>query len=85
MRLTITFLVLFYLCLPSTGTGKSFKQALPGYTYEFPRDDFSHDDFRIEWWYYTGNLKDIKNRPFGYQLTFFRVRLQEEQPTDNAS
>ena len=85
MRLIITFLVLFYLCLPSTVIGTSFKKALPGYTYQFPRDDFSHDDYRIEWWYYTGNLKGEKNRSFGYQLTFFRVRLQQEPRSDNAS
>ena len=53
-----------------------FSQALPGYTYQFPRDFYSHDDFRIEWWYYTGNLEEVgTSRPFGYQLTFFRVAL----------
>ncbi len=86
MRLAITFLALF-VSLPATDTQAQkpapFKQALPGYNYQFPRDDFSHDAFRIEWWYYTGNLKDEKNRPFGYQLTFFRVGLDDS--TDNPS
>ena len=85
MRLVITFLVLFYLCLPSIVAGTPYKQALPGYAYQFPLDDFSHDEFRIEWWYYTGNLKDEKNRPFGYQLTFFRVGLEDEKFSDNHS
>jgi predicted secreted hydrolase len=53
----------------------SFRPALPGYEYRFPRDFFSHDDFRIEWWYYTGHLEDTTGRSFGYQLTFFRVAL----------
>ena len=53
-----------------------FSQALPGYVYQFPEDFYSHDDFRIEWWYYTGNLEEVgTSRPFGYQLTFFRVAL----------
>jgi len=53
-----------------------FSQALSGYVYKFPRDFNSHDDFRIEWWYYTGNLEEVgTSRPFGYQLTFFRVAL----------
>ena len=88
MRLVITFLVLFYL-LPSANAEPRkptpFQQALPGYDYQFPRDDFSHDEFRIEWWYYTGNLKDEKGRPFGYQLTFFRVGLDGADPIDNPS
>ena len=56
----------------------AFRQAQPGYSYQFPRDFYSHDDFRIEWWYYTGNLEEIGTaRPFGYQLTFFRVALDK--------
>src|SRR5690349_21091538 len=34
-----------------------FRQAAPGYHYLFPRDHASHDDFRTEWWYYTGHLR----------------------------
>jgi predicted secreted hydrolase len=63
----------------------SFRPALPGYEYQFPRDFFSHDDFRIEWWYYTGHLEDETGRPFGYQLTFFRVALDEKNKVNNAS
>jgi predicted secreted hydrolase len=62
-----------------------YQEALPGYTYQFPRDDFSHDAFRIEWWYYTGNLKSERGRHFGYQLTFFRVGLEGDSPIENAS
>lgn len=51
------------------------RMALPGYQYEFPRDFGAHEDFSIEWWYYTGNLKSKTGRRFGYQLTFFRVGL----------
>jgi len=64
----------------------TFRQALPGYQYEFPRDFYSHDDFRIEWWYYTGNLEVERTaRPFGYQLTFFRVALDEADRNPNPS
>ena len=34
-----------------------YRQALPGYRYQFPRDHFDHPDFRTEWWYYTGNVR----------------------------
>ena len=63
-----------------------FSQVLPGYAYQFPKDFNSHDDFRIEWWYYTGNLEEIETaRPFGYQLTFFRVALNNEGANPNES
>jgi predicted secreted hydrolase len=63
-----------------------FSKALSGYTYQFPRDFYSHDDFRIEWWYYTGNLEEVgTSRPFGYQLTFFRVALDTVDSNPNSS
>ena len=41
----------------------------------FPRDHGSHDEFRSEWWYFTGNLDTADGRHFGFELTFFRVAL----------
>src|ERR1700686_2666906 len=49
-----------------------YRQAAPGYHYSFPRDHFEHRDFRTEWWYYTGNLRDSAGRRFGFELVFFR-------------
>ena len=48
---------------------------------EFPRDHWSHPDYRIEWWYYTGNLEGERGQRFGYQLTFFRVGI-DRVPTN---
>lgn len=62
-----------------------FRLALPGYEYQFPRDFYSHDDFRIEWWYYTGHLEAEPGQSFGYQLTFFRVALDEKNKVNNSS
>jgi predicted secreted hydrolase len=74
-----SLLGLIFMALPvgsqETESVSSFRPALPGYEYRFPRDFYSHDDFRIEWWYYTGHLEDAAGRSFGYQLTFFRVAL----------
>ena len=58
-----------------------FRLALPGYRFQFPRDHGSHPQFRTEWWYYTGHLRDQKNQRFGYQLTFFRTALTPQTPT----
>jgi predicted secreted hydrolase len=41
----------------------------------FPQDFGLHEDFRTEWWYYTGNLQTPEGRPFGFELTIFRVGL----------
>ena len=40
----------------------------------FPADHGPHDEYRTEWWYFTGNINDGNGRRFGYQLTFFRFR-----------
>ena len=52
-----------------------WKQATAGYRFAFPRDHASHPDYKIEWWYYTGNLKAKDGRRFGYQVTWFRVGI----------
>jgi predicted secreted hydrolase len=40
----------------------------------------------FEWRYYTGNLEEVEtNRPFGYQLTFFRVALDAIDSNPNPS
>ncbi len=56
-----------------------FRLALPGYQYQFPRDHGSHDEFRTEWWYYTGHLETAEGRRFGFELTFFRRGIPPDQ------
>ena len=58
---------------PSLKPQAPWKEATAGYTYAFPRDHAAHPDYKIEWWYYTGNVKAADGRRFGYQVTFFRV------------
>jgi predicted secreted hydrolase len=52
-----------------------YRVAVPGYRYEFPRDNFNHPDFQTEWWYYTGNVKAEDGHEFGFELAFFREGL----------
>jgi len=59
----------------------AYRQAVPGYHYAFPRDHFEHPEFRTEWWYYTGNLRDADGKRFGFELVFFR----EGQERDDAN
>lgn len=69
----LLILVCWFWIVPIiSADSSSFTQAREGYRYQFPRDHGSHDQFRTEWWYYTGNLIAKNGRLFGYQLTFFR-------------
>ena len=52
--------------------------ALPLKTLVFPRDRGAHPDFRTEWWYITGQAMSGR-RVFGFQLTFFRSRVDAAQ------
>jgi len=45
----------------------------------FPRDHGTHNDTRTEWWYLTGHGQDAAGRPFGFQVTFFRSRIDGTQ------
>ena len=48
----------------------------------FPRDHGSHPQTRIEWWYITGHTRagtGTAERVYGFQLTFFRTRVEATQ------
>jgi len=60
-----------------------YPPVLPGYAIEFPRDEGSHPQFRIEWWYVTGWLHDEDGSSVGFQVTFFRSRTAKA--SDNPS
>ena len=53
--------------------------ALPPKQLQFPRDFGSHPDLRTEWWYITGHATSDKGRVFGFQVTFFRSRVEATQ------
>ena len=52
--------------------------ALPAMKLEFPRDHGAHPAFRTEWWYITGHGRSGE-REFGFQVTFFRSRVEATQ------
>jgi predicted secreted hydrolase len=54
-----------------------FEAALPGRVLRFPADHAAHPTFQTEWWYYTGHLRTAEGETYGYQLTFFRRRIDE--------
>ena len=72
--LAATILILIGLSL-TPAQSDPWQRALPPFKFDFARDHSSHPDYKIEWWYYTGNLQTADGRRFGYQLTFFRVGI----------
>lgn len=53
---------------------------IPQSNYEIllPEDHYDHSNFRNEWWYFTGNLKDTNQKEFGYQFTIFRFNNNQD-------
>jgi predicted secreted hydrolase len=70
------FLLCLLILIPACASAE-FAIVTPGYELRFPRDEGSHPDFRIEWWYVTGWLEDYNGISMGFQLTFFRARTGE--------
>ena len=64
-------------------SGPPYPPVLPGKALVFPQDFGAHPDYRTEWWYITGWLRDAAGVERGFQLTFFRVRTRigEDNPS----
>jgi predicted secreted hydrolase len=62
---------------------EDYPEVTAGRPLEFPRDYGSHPDFRNEWWYLTGWVKNASGVDFGIQVTFFRnrPRVAESNPS----
>lgn len=57
--------------------------ALPPLALRFPRDHGAHPALRTEWWYITGSVAS-GGREFGFQVTFFRRRVESTQAMASA-
>ena len=65
------------------GGSDQFKRAEPGQPIHLPTDHGAHPDYRSEWWYLTGNLKDEQGRDYGLQWTLFRQGIEQQMTSDN--
>jgi predicted secreted hydrolase len=52
-----------------------FAPVVPDKPIVFPADHGAHPDYRVEWWYFTANLKDAQGASFGVQWTLFRQAM----------
>lgn len=62
-----------------------YSQASDDYSFAFPRDHGSHEEFKNEWWYLTGNLQDDNANHYGFQLTIFRSSINQIPPNRNTN
>lgn len=71
-----------YISALGNASGRS---ASPEYVIKFPDDHASHDQYSVEWWYFTANLFDTNMRSYAVQWTLFRFLTdQPSLPWANA-
>jgi predicted secreted hydrolase len=75
-------LTLAALAAPASRAAISYPSVLPR-RLVCPQDFGAHPEFRTEWWYLTGWLGD-RQRPLGFQLTFFRSRTDVDPANPSA-
>jgi len=71
------------LGLGAWGLWPALAPGLPARRLQFPRDHGSHPELRTEWWYITGHA-EADGRTWGFQVTFFRSRVDIAQDLQTA-
>lgn len=56
-------------------SGEGFAKVTPGRAFNFPRDHYPHENFKIEWWYLTANLRGADGSDYGVHWTLFRQAM----------
>lgn len=69
----------------TSALASGFKQAKKPISFHFPRDHLAHQDYRTEWWYFSGYLNTDDLQKFAYQFTLFRFALKPEKSTADPS
>lgn len=81
-RLLLIVVALF--ALAAHAAPPVFAPVAPGRPLVFPADFGAHPAFRTEWWYVTGWLRTADGKPLGFQVTFFRSRLGNDDANPSA-
>ena len=71
------------LGLGALGLWPGAAPGLPAQPLQFPRDHGSHPELRTEWWYITGHA-EAAGQLWGFQVTFFRSRVDATQSLRSA-
>ncbi|MFA7626633.1 MAG: carotenoid 1,2-hydratase, partial [Candidatus Kapaibacterium sp.] len=71
-----------FIAISSVMSGETdslYKKADKVIEFKFPDDYGAHDEYKLEWWYFTGNLRSSEGKSFGYQFTIFRNALSPSE------
>ena len=74
----------FIMTLLANAAPPVYPAVTPKHTLQFPRDYGAHPDYRTEWWYVTGWLKTKDGKSVGFQVTFFRSRINIDEANPSA-
>ena len=78
-------LLVLGLCYPALAFSEvKYPKVTSNHSFSFPRDHGAHPDFRQEWWYVTGWLRTGRGEDLGFQITFFRSKLNIENSNPSA-
>ena len=78
MRRIVLFLS-FFAVFSGYLYASEYLEVTPYTVIKIPEVFYYQDNYRVQWWYFTGQLYDLKGREFGYQLTFFAVDVQKRK------
>ncbi|PJZ81116.1 lipocalin-like domain-containing protein [Leptospira meyeri] len=48
------------------------------FNFSFPKDHSFHSDFGLEWCYFVGHLESASGNRYGYELSFFRLKISND-------
>src|SRR5512139_1442791 len=72
-------LIALIICISVPCVAQEYQDVVPDRSVAIPGDFYYRDNYRVQWWYFTGHLLDEKGREFGYELTFFVVGVQKRE------
>lgn len=75
----LLFLWCVLLLAGCSGNRVPIDTAYPTRPMSLPADLAAHDWAETEWWYYTGHLQDADGQRYGFELTFFRRRIDNDK------
>jgi predicted secreted hydrolase len=72
-----TIILVLFLCFPFVSSAQEYLDVTSDYQVKIPLDFLYKQDYRVQWWYFTGHLFAGNGQEFGYELTFFVVNVQK--------
>jgi predicted secreted hydrolase len=75
--LSASLIALLYGCMKTPDV--PLDESYPTKAAQAPADLAAHAWAPTEWWYYTGHLQDAQGGTYGFELTFFRQRVDVEK------